>query len=399
MRRSPLLPIFLIVLADVLALTILIPLLPFYAQEFGASPLGVGLLYSSFSACQLISGPFLGSLSDRFGRRRLLLVSQVGTCAGLVLLAFATSLWLVFVARIIDGITAGNLSIAQAYVSDVTSKENRAKAFGLIGVAFGIGFVIGPGISALLAPLGNHVPVLGAAAMSALSIVATSTLLPAHVPVAPDAGAAAARKLSVFHWRGYVAYFRRPVLGRLLCQFFLFCLAFALFTSGFALFAERRFTWHGQPWGSRQVAAIFIYVGVLGIILQGGLLGRLVKRFGERRLVVAGFVFAAVGYVGLGFAGGIAALLVVAAISSVGSGILRPALTSEVTHVTSRAEQGVALGLTQSLFSVAAIISPLIGNALIDGGLLTGWALLAGGISVIGFVLAVTTPAAPAPAA
>ena len=140
MKKSLLLPIYLIVMVDVLALTLILPLLPFYAENFGASPFVVGLLIATFAVCQLISGPILGRISDRVGRRPVLLVSQLGTFIGLLILAFAGSLWMVFLSRVIDGVTAGNLSIAQAYISDVTEPGNRAKAFGMIGVAFGLGF-------------------------------------------------------------------------------------------------------------------------------------------------------------------------------------------------------------------------------------------------------------------
>src|SRR5215510_6968761 len=160
-QRSPLLPIFLIVLVDVLGFTIVIPLLAYYAEKFGASPLVATTLVSVYAACSLISTPILGNLSDRYGRRRLLLVSQAGTCAGFLMLAFSSALWMVFVGRILDGITAGNLSIAQAYISDHTKPENRAKAFGVIGIAFGIGFFFGPAMAGWLGGKGHeHVPFL-----------------------------------------------------------------------------------------------------------------------------------------------------------------------------------------------------------------------------------------------
>ncbi|HLH32526.1 MAG TPA: MFS transporter, partial [Terriglobia bacterium] len=144
MRKSPLLSIFLIVVVDLLGLTVILPLLPFYAESLGATPAVVGLLVSAYAICQLIAGPPLGQLSDRVGRKRVLLVSQLGTFGGFLLLGFSRTLWLVFAARIIDGLTAGNLTVAQAYISDVTPPENRAKAFGIIGMAFGIGFLFGP---------------------------------------------------------------------------------------------------------------------------------------------------------------------------------------------------------------------------------------------------------------
>src|SRR5215813_3692145 len=151
MKRSPLLSIFLIVLVDVLGLTIILPLLPFYAESMGATPRIVGLIVSVYALCQLIAGPPLGHLSDRIGRRPVLLVSQMGTFIGFLILAYAQSLWLVFLARIIDGLTAGNLTVAQAYIADVSDPENRTRSFGFIGIAFGLGFLVGPGISGFLA--------------------------------------------------------------------------------------------------------------------------------------------------------------------------------------------------------------------------------------------------------
>src|SRR5215469_175735 len=147
LRSSPLLPIFLIVAVDVLGLTIMIPLLPFYAEKLGASALEVGLLISAYAVCQLFAGPMLGKLSDRTGRKPLLLVSQAGTFIGFIITAFAPNLSVLVLARCIDGATAGNLSLAQAYISDISKPEERSKSFGVIGVAFGLGFLIGPAIS------------------------------------------------------------------------------------------------------------------------------------------------------------------------------------------------------------------------------------------------------------
>ena len=203
MKSSPLVPIFLIVLADILGLTIMLPLLPFYAEKLGASPTAVGLLVSVFAFCQLLSGPFLGRWSDRIGRKPLLLLSQAGTLVSRLLLASAGTLWLVYLARIVDGLTAGNLVLAQAYIADVTEPQNRTRAFGLIGISFGIGFLLGPAISGALAGYGLAVPILVSAGLSALSIVATAVLLPAHRPVAAEAGPAG-RRLSLVAWGEYV---------------------------------------------------------------------------------------------------------------------------------------------------------------------------------------------------
>ncbi|HZX95487.1 MAG TPA: MFS transporter, partial [Myxococcales bacterium] len=232
--RSPLLPIFLIVVVDVLGLTIMLPLLPFYAEHFGASPSVVGLLVSTYALCQLVAGPLLGQLSDRVGRKPVLMASQIGTFVGFLVLTWAPNLFVVFVARVIDGLTAGNLSIAQAYIADVTAPKERARAFAVIGIAFGIGFLIGPGASGYLTKhYGYHVPILCAAGLSLLSILGTTFLLPA-VPTHPeDTQAASAaqemeapvapggKRLKVLDWGTYLQYFRRPLLGGLLVEFFL----------------------------------------------------------------------------------------------------------------------------------------------------------------------------------
>ncbi|HUJ49151.1 MAG TPA: MFS transporter [Bryobacteraceae bacterium] len=377
MLKSPLLAIFLIVSVDVLGLTIILPLLPFYAEKLGASPAVVGMLVSTYALCQLIAGPILGRMSDHTGRRPLLLVSQLGTFIGFLILAYANALWLVFVSRVIDGLTAGNLSLAQAYISDVTKPEDRAKSFALIGIAFGMGFLIGPAISGFLAQYSYQYPIFAAAALSATSILSTYFLLPSNVPVAADTP----RKFTVLDWGNYLRYFREPGLGPLLWQFLAFALTFSLFMTGFPLFAERRFLWQGHPFGAKEVGYVYAYLGFLGVILQGGLMGRLVRVFGEINLVRAGFFVAMVGLAALAFTSSIPLLLVVAAAASLGTGMNRPALTSLITQRASRSEQGVVLGITQSLNSLAAICAPTVAGFLIDHSLLTVWALLAAVIS------------------
>lgn len=399
--KSPLLPIFLIIVVDILGLTIMFPVLPFYAEHFGATPFVVGVLSSVYALCQLVAGPVLGQISDRVGRKPVLMVSQMGTFAGFLVLAYAPSLGFVFLGRIIDGLTAGNLSIAQAYIADVTAPKARTKAFAIIGIAFGIGFLVGPGASGYLTHrYGYQVPILCAAALSFLSILGTTFLLPA-VPPRPEGELAAnarqeldapvapgGKRLKVLDWSTYFQYFRRPVLGGLLIEFFLFTLAFATFMSGFALFAERRFTWNGVPFGPKEVAYVFVYSGLMGILVQGAMRqGALIKSLGEFRVVTLGFFFAALGYAVLGFSQGIGLLLVAASLSSFGTGVLRPALTSLITQQVGRTEQGVVLGLNQSLLSIGQIAGPLIAGALINAGHLSLWAFWAGFIMLVALIL------------
>jgi MFS family permease len=454
----------LIVLVDVLGFTIVIPLLGFYAEKFGASPLVATTLVSVYALCSLISTPIIGNLSDRYGRRKLLLLSQSGTFLGFLMLADSSALWMVFAGRILDGITAGNLSLAQAYISDHTQPENRAKAFGVIGVAFGVGFMFGPGIGGVLAEYGMHVPFLAAASLSLLSIICTYTLLGKEKPPAdaPSAGALpGGRRPGAFDIATYTEYFRRPLLGKLYVQFFLFTFAFSCFTSGFALFSERRFSeehairrigdtctlaldtklempaatygkirldgraltygsdWvvfgpvivltHAEdcarlpaaklsarwPWTAHEVGLLFMFSGFLGILLQGGVIGRLVKKYGEPPLIIAGFLAASSAYVILGLAYTITMLVLVAIISAFGNGVLRPVLTSRITQVAGRHEQGVAIGISGSLSSLAMMMAPPTGGALITANHLLGWALVPATVTAIGLVVALLPPRAP----
>ena len=389
MFSGPLLSVFLIVAVDVLGLTIMIPLLPFYAERMGASPFQVGWLIGIYAACQLVSGPILGRWSDTLGRKPLLIASQIGTFVGFIVTAFAPNLWILFLARAIDGATAGNLSLAQAYIADVTRPEERAKSFGIIGIAFGLGFLIGPAISGLLAGFDYRLPIFAAAALSATSVATTWLLLPGVTPGGAG-GPAPGRRLSVFDWRAYTAYFSHPLLSSRLWQFALFALGFAMFVSGMPLVLERRLTWAGQPFGPEQVGYAWALAGVFGVLWQGPALGRLVHRFGESRLNLAGFVGYASGYVLMAFVASIPMLVLATAVLSMGS-LVRPALTSLITHAAPREEQGAVLGLMQSLNSCASIVGPVFAGFLIQHGLLTAWGLAAAATAVAGLALALSS--------
>jgi multidrug resistance protein len=388
-KKNVLLPIFLIVVVDILGMTLILPLLPFYAEKYGATPQIVGLLIATYAFCQLIAGPMLGKLSDRYGRRPLLIVSQIGTFAGFLVLGWAKTLTWIFFSRFLDGITAGNLSLAQAYISDVTEPENRAKSFGIIGIAFGLGFLIGPALSGFLAQYNYAYPAWAAATLSFTSVLCTYFLLPQAIPhaAAENETGPGGKRLGLLDWGAYLDYFKRPELAPLLIEFLLFCLMFSLFIQGFALFAERRFFIHGHPFGPKQVGYLYAYSGFLGLIIQGGLLGRLVKRYGEQALARAGFFSAAVGLIALAFDHPVFLIIPIFTATAFGTGVLRPALTSLITRVTGRKEQGVVLGLTQSLNSIASIVSPLLAGYLIGIGQLALWALIAASFSLVGFIL------------
>jgi MFS family permease len=386
MKKSPLFSIFLIVLVDVLGLTIIFPLLPFYAESFGATPRVFGFLISAYALCQLIAGPPLGHISDRIGRRPVLLVSQVGTFIGFLILAYANSLWVVFLARVIDGLTAGNLTVAQAYIADVTDEKNRTKSFGFIGIAFGVGFLLGPFISGIFLHLGfgETFPIFVAAGLSFTSILCTYFLLPSVVPHPhPEL------EKSLSHWSTLTQSFKDKRLAALLWQFFIFTFAFSTFFSGFALFAERRFTHDGHAFGSREVAYVFAFSGLIGILIQGGGMGPLVKAFGESRLVQMGFATMTAGFLLLAGVQGIPYLLFAVALLTFGSAILRPSLTTMITSQVARHRQGIVIGLMQSLMSIAQIVAPVIAGFLIQTQFLSTWAIAGTLFCAIGWALVV----------
>ena len=367
MKRSPLVVIFTTVFIDLVGFGIVIPVLPYYAESsrFHATPRIVGLLFASYSVMQLIFSPILGRLSDKHGRRPVLLISIIGTGVGFLILGFANTLLLLFVGRILDGITGGNISTAQAYIADITTPENRAKGMGLIGAAFGLGFVFGPAIGGILTRWGVAVPFFFAAGLcfaNALLLYFTlpETVTPDHPARTSAAGGRGLGQLihSFADWR----------LAYVLTIYFLFIVAFSIMTTSFSLFTMFRFGYDAQHTGY-----LFAYVGILAVIVQGGLIGRLVKRFGELSLVIAGaFLFAgslfAVPFVGPQN-GGLAALLIGGGLFSIGNSLSSPSLTSLASKQVSAAEQGSIMGVTQSVASLARAAGPALAALLIHSAI------------------------------
>jgi DHA1 family tetracycline resistance protein-like MFS transporter len=271
--------IFLIVFVDLLGFGIIIPLLPRYIPDFTEHPLKVTLLFSIFSICQFVGAPILGALSDRVGRRPVLVISQFGSAFGYLLLAIATTvewenpatrLWLVYISRIIDGFTGGNISTAQAYVSDVTTPQNRAKGMGLLGAAFGIGFTAGPFLGGVLGHYDVSWPAYAATAFSTVAAVLTFLYLKesrVHKPTEAEVW---------LHPSRFVPILRRPVLVQLLVISFFVMAAFIMMESTITMFLDVRFGYK-----EKQVGLFFGFIGLVIVIVQGGLIGRLTKKLGE----------------------------------------------------------------------------------------------------------------------
>lgn len=385
-----LIPIFLIVLVDVFGLTLVLPLQAIYAEHLGATPLQATLLVSVFAVCQLFAGPLLGAFSDRIGRKKVLLFSQLGGVLGYLTMALAPSLWFVYLARVIQGVTAGNLSIAQAYIADHSKAEHRSQAFAVIGVAFGLGFFVGPAVTGVLVKHGLSAPIFLAAAMSLLSFFCTVWLLP-HTPPTQtpiETALPGGRRLSVFEWRNYRPYWDRPVLRAMLGQFLFYALCFTVFTSGFSLYAERRYVYDGHPFSPREIGYLFAYSGFVGLILQGGLMGRLVRHVGERRLVSLGYLSLCAGFVILAMTGSLFWLGVSTTVAALGNAVLRPTLSSLISQSADPTEQGTVIGLTQSLQSLAQIVTPIVVGLFLQHGWLWQWGTLAAGAAAVGWLLA-----------
>ncbi len=367
MKRSPLLVIFVTVFIDLIGFGIVIPVLPYYVEgtKFQASPRMVGLLFASYSIMQLIFTPILGRLSDRYGRRPVLFLSLLGTSFGFLVLGFATTLWMLFAGRIIDGITGGNISTAQAYIADVTTKEDRAKGMGLIGAAFGLGFTFGPAIGGILSRWGISVPFFFAGGLALANAVLLYFTLPETVTPDHPARASAA----VGRWSQLFAALKQTRLAFVLAIYFLFVVAFSIMTTSFALFTMYRFGYDALHNGY-----IFMFVGIVGVVIQGGLIGRLVKQFGELPLIVIGALLFAGSLFAIPYLGpqvGLLWLLLVAGGFALGNSLATPSLQTLASKSAGAGEQGGVLGVTQSVASLARTVGPTISAWLIFSAVAT----------------------------
>jgi len=366
MNRSPVVVIFTTVFIDLIGFGIVIPVLPFYAQgtAFNATPRTVGILFASYSVMQLIFSPILGNLSDKYGRRPVLLVSIIGTGIGFLILGLAKTITMLFIGRILDGITGGNISTAQAYMADITTEENRAKAMGLIGAAFGLGFIFGPAIGGILSRWGIHVPFFFAAALC----FANATLLYFRLPETLNANNPGQNRRREPRLKQARSAMKEPKLLFLLVIYFLFILAFSIMTSSFSFYTMFRFGYDAQ-----QTGYLFAYVGLIAVIIQGGLMGRLVKRFGEVPLVIIGALCFAISLFAVPFVGpamgGLGALLVGGGVFSMGNSLATPALTSLASKSVGPEQQGIVLGVTQSTASLARAVGPSVAALLISSSI------------------------------
>jgi MFS transporter, DHA1 family, tetracycline resistance protein len=384
---SPVTIIFLTVFIDLLGFGIIIPLMPFYAETFGAGALAIGLLSTSFSFMQFVFAPFWGRLSDRIGRRPVILIGLFGSFLSYLLFGLANSLALLFAARICAGIAGANIATAQAYMADVTTPENRARGMGLVGAAFGLGFIFGPAIGGFLSQYGYQAPSFFASALSLVNFVAALKVLPESRPVAVG------QRPRLSRIQALRAATTRPPLPQLLLIYFIVTAAFSSFEATFALFSERRFGFTATTLGY-----LFAFVGVVLSIVQGGLVGRAARRLGEHRLLPPAILTLAAGLLLIPVSYGLPMLLLATGLLAVGMGFNSPAITALISRLSRADEQGGVLGISQSMASLARIIGPAWGGFLYDRfGTVTPY-VAAAGLMGVAFVLSVTTVSGTGPA-
>jgi MFS transporter, DHA1 family, tetracycline resistance protein len=340
------------VVIDLIGFGIVLPVLPLWAEEFGASPVEIGAITASYAVMQMLFAPVLGRLSDRHGRRPVILVSLAGTVVAFLMIGFAQGLLVIFIARVLQGIAGASYAAAQAYVADITTPAERARGMGLIGAAFGIGFLLGPALGALFAVIDPRAPFIAAALLALANLAVAYRRLPEsiHPGAAPAQRPAlgivrralASRQLAPLVWLTFIANF-----------------AFIGMESTFALFGA-----HRLGYGMVEMGLLFAYIGLLAALTQALLVRRLVAAAGEARVLVGGLAVTGAGLLLMSPAHGLLLLVVALALVAVGSGLVFATTTALISLASGAGEQGAVLGLAASVGAAARIAGPLVGTAL-----------------------------------
>lgn len=354
--------ILVIVFLDMMGLGLLIPVIPFIVQEFGSSnalTIGetIGALSFAYAAAQFVATPILGAISDRHGRRGVLLVSFLGSAIAYLAFGWAPALWVLFAGRIVDGLTGANIGASQAYIADITAPEHRSRGLALSGAALGAGFIVGPVTGIALARFGPHLPAFVAAGLALGSTLLAWWRLPESLP--PDARAPAMRAMRVeWHRLNPLAPLRmalsRASLRPLLAATFLANFAMAALRSQFTLFAMTTLAF-----SQSGVSRVTAFLGVMMVVTQGGLVRQAVHRYGDRGTLIIGLVLSVAGFAGLAVAGSAVTLYVMVAVTALGVGLGTPTMAALVSHRSAAAEQGTMLGAAQAAASLAQVFGPL----------------------------------------
>ncbi len=373
MKRTPVFIVLLTVFIDLLGFGIVIPLLPFYGEHFGASPTVIGLLTASYSLMQFLFIPFWGRLSDRIGRRPIILLSVFGSVLSYLLFGFADSLLLLFASRILAGFMGANISTAYAYIADRTSSDERAKYMGLIGAAFGVGFMLGPFIGGVTSKISYGTPGFVAAGLSLVNLVLAYFMLPESL----KEKLAVPRKLRLLNIGAMRDAFRKPAIANLVMVSFFYTVAFSNLYVAFPLFTGDVFNY-----GTAANGYLFAYIGLIAVLIQGGATGRLVKRFGERGLIIGGVVLLLAGLTFLPDTHTLPMLIVLVTILAIGSALVTPPLTSLISKYAGATEYGSVIGVSRSFSSLARVIGPFWGGFVL-GTVGLAWPFYTGGVMLL----------------
>jgi len=345
--------IFVILVTEVLGFSLILPFLPYLAESFGATPFQIGLISTVFSLFQFFSAPIMGAISDVVGRKPMLVLSQTSTLISFIILGFANSLPLIFLSRIVDGVLGSNFTIAQAYLSDLTSKKNRSKSFALSGIAFAIGFLVGPALGGFLSTRTSYlVPSLLAAGISLITVLITIFFLPETVTKSDET-----IEVSIFNTDRFKKYLTNPNINRQFGQFFLYILAHTTWISSFALYTKEKFGISPQ-----QIGLFYAYIGLVNIIFRGLVLNELINKYNELRLQIISIISIIVGLIGASLAPNPILMTLIMTFFAFGGGMFRPLIIGNISKSTPEKEQGAVLGTTNSLGSIAQIFGPLIGG-------------------------------------
>jgi len=351
--------VFLIIFTEVLGFSMVLPLIPFLGLSLGLTPLQIGLIISVFSFCQLFASPITGKLSDHFGRKPLFILSQMSTFLGFIFLGFATTAILLIGARLIDGLLGSNMTVSQAYISDITEPKHRTRVYGYSSGVFGAGLIFGPFIGGLLSRINYSVPMFFAAAITLVSVVLVVLFLPETVTKKTE-------KISlnfndVIPVDDAKSFIKTPKVRNILLSFFLYNFAFFLFISNFGLLAEAQFHVDAD-----LVSFYFAWYGIIRVIVQTILIARILRVLGENRILLTGIFSMAISMLTLAFSAEYLFIFVPLIFLAYGTGVGRPVLTSKLTNNVTQKETATILGINNSLTSVAQIIAPILGGFIIE---------------------------------
>ena len=350
--------IFVIIFTEVLGFSMVLPLIPFLGLSLGLTPVEIGLIVSVFSICQLFASPITGKLSDRFGRKPLFLISQISTFSGFLLLGFATTLTLLLLSRLIDGLLGSNMTVSQAYISDITEPKHRTRVYGYSSGVFGAGLIFGPVIGGVLSTINYSVPMFFAASITIISIILV-LLLPETITSKP---AKFSLKFNdVLPVKDASCFVKTPHVRRSLLMFFIYNVGFHLFITNFSLLAESQFHVDAE-----QVGFYMAWIGILRVIIQIFLIARILRTMDENSMLRTGIVALVISMLGIAFSPDYLFVFVPLIFLAYGTGVSRPILTSKLANSVTIKETATVLGVNNSLISVAQILTPIAGGFMIQ---------------------------------